>query len=93
VSDVAGRADFRDAIYSLDTAARRKETTEDRSLPQIDALLDRLKRWRANHPFLPPGRAGVPMLSKDHFEMEYHNVSAVMTQADNSAFKCFFDRS
>ena len=39
----------------------------------MDELLRRLSQWKACNPVLPPGRSGVPLLSKHAQDMEYHN--------------------
>lgn len=38
----------------------------------MDNLLVRLDQWRACHPDPPPG-VQVPLLPREHWELEYHN--------------------
>ncbi|WWD19127.1 hypothetical protein CI109_103585 [Kwoniella shandongensis] len=63
-----------DAIYRLDKPLRPRNndnrSPERETIPEVDNLLIRLGQWRACH---PETQQGVPGLSRDHWELEYHN--------------------
>ncbi|KAK8854729.1 hypothetical protein IAR55_003468 [Kwoniella newhampshirensis] len=63
-----------DAIYRLDKPLRPRnndsKSPERETLPEVDNLLIRLGQWRACH---PENLQGVPMLTREHWELEYHN--------------------
>ncbi|WVQ71978.1 hypothetical protein IAR50_001521 [Cryptococcus sp. DSM 104548] len=64
-----------DAIYRLDKPLRPTNdlySPERQAIPEVDILLERLDQWRACHPNPPPG-SQIPMLPKEHWELEYHN--------------------
>ncbi|ODO11037.1 hypothetical protein I350_01638 [Cryptococcus amylolentus CBS 6273] len=64
-----------DAIYRLDKPLRPTNdvySPERQSITEVDILLERLDQWRACHPDPPPD-SQVPMLPKEHWELEYHN--------------------
>ncbi|KIR68094.1 hypothetical protein I314_01588 [Cryptococcus bacillisporus CA1873] len=66
---------IQDAIYRLDKPlfpTKDVLTAERQSIPEVDNLLVCLDQWRACHPNPPPG-VQVPMLSREHWELEYHN--------------------
>ncbi|WVR09520.1 hypothetical protein IAU60_006588 [Kwoniella sp. DSM 27419] len=62
------------AIYRLDKPLRppRRDGTADEpeSNPEVDQLLQRLNLWRALD---PTAQRGVPMLSREYWELEYHD--------------------
>lgn len=86
----------RDAIYRLDTPIPGSSPKRQGSIPEVDELLAKLAQWRACNPVLPPGRTGVPLLPKDVFDLEYHNVRCIplwtyprlMTLTRHSASRC-----
>lgn len=49
---------------------------------EIDKVLADLLAWKNAHPTIPAGtQRHVPMLSKEHLDMEYYNVRAVRTSS------------
>lgn len=47
---------------------------------EVDKVLGDLLAWKNAHPTIPPGtQRHVPMLSKEHLDMEYYNVRSVTT--------------
>lgn len=66
---------IQDAIYRLDKPlipSKDDLAAERQSIPEVDNLLVRLDQWRACHPDPPPG-VQVPLLPREHWELEYHN--------------------
>ncbi|WVO14414.1 hypothetical protein L204_102047 [Cryptococcus depauperatus] len=66
---------IQDAIYRLDKPVKLSKdiySPECQTIPKVDNILVQLDQWRAYHPNSLPG-VNVPMLSREHWELEYHN--------------------
>lgn len=69
---------IQDTIYRHEQPLHQPAAREfigSEPLPEVEAVLSKLNRWRACRPIQPDDVTVKPLLSKEQLEMDYHEVS------------------